>query len=775
MPLNREFHGRLVALADQPAMASALAGAIHAPIVLRNFHTYDEASLRRSLAHHLEIVAAVRAGDPAWAQAVMTAHIRNARAVMVRAASQEDNVTYRLGVDVGGTFTDVLLVEEGSGATWRAKTASTPSDQAVGVRNGIAKVCDEAGIALSDVAQVLHGTTVATNAILEGKGATVGLVTTKGFRQVLQIARSYVPGGLAGWIIWPKPEPLAALENTVEVDERIASDGTVIRELDDADVRAQLAKLHGDRRARRLADQLLRRPGPRAPHRRARRARCCPACRCRCPRTCCRRCASTSARSPPSRTATSSRRSSATSRRWPPGCARAAWRASWPSCAATAGCRRPRPRSAAPVTMLLSGPAGGVTGAVWMAEQCGYADLITFDMGGTSTDVALVQGLSPRIGRETKVGDLTVRASSVDVRTVGAGGGSIAHVPGARRRRCGSARSRAGADPGPAAYGKGGTEPTVTDANVVLGYLPPSLAGGEITLDVDAARAAVQTVADAMGLESVEAAAAGIVDIVNENMLGGLRLVSVQQGFDPRDFALVAFGGAGPLHANALGRLTGAWPVIVPPSPGVLCALGDATTSARSESARTVSATLRRRRRPARDPRRARRRGGRGASPSRACPPSSRPPRTRWTCATTGRASRSRSTVDASGPRRTLAAAFDAEHERLFSFLLTVDHELVNARATVTGPRPSVSPRSPWRAATAPTDGRTDTAPDLRRGRFGRRRDLRPARRCAPATCISGPAIVTEMDSTTLVLPGHAATVHASGSPAHPPATGRRR
>ncbi|MDT7552061.1 MAG: N-methylhydantoinase, partial [Pseudonocardiales bacterium] len=154
-------------------------------------------------------------------------------------------MTYRLGVDVGGTFTDVLLVEEASGATWRAKTASTPSDQAVGVRNGIAKVCEEAGIGLSDVAQVLHGTTVATNAILEGKGATVGLVTTKGFRQVLQIARSYVPGGLAGWIIWPKPEPLAALENTVEVDERIGSNGTVIRPLDEADVRAQLAKLSG--------------------------------------------------------------------------------------------------------------------------------------------------------------------------------------------------------------------------------------------------------------------------------------------------------------------------------------------------------------------------------------------------------------------------------------------------------------------------------------------------------------------------------------------------
>ena len=181
-------------------------------------------------------------------------------------------MTYRLGVDVGGTFTDVLLVEESTGETWRAKTASTPSDQSVGVLNGINQVCDAAEISLAEVAQVLHGTTVATNAILEGKGARVGLVTTKGFRQVLQIARSFVPGGLAGWIIWPKPEPLAALENTVEVDERVGSDGTVIRELDEDDVRAQLAKLATGRRgARRLADQLLRRTRPRAAHRRDRR------------------------------------------------------------------------------------------------------------------------------------------------------------------------------------------------------------------------------------------------------------------------------------------------------------------------------------------------------------------------------------------------------------------------------------------------------------------------------------------------------------------------
>ena len=666
-------------------------------------------------------------------------------------------MTYRLGVDVGGTFTDVLLVEEGSGATWRAKTASTPSDQAVGVRNGIAKVCDEAAIALSDVAQVLHGTTVATNAILEGKGATVGLVTTKGFRQVLQIARSYVPGGLAGWIIWPKPEPLAALENTVEVDERIASDGTVIRELDDADVRAQLAKLTGidalavslinsfadpahERRIAEIAAEVL--PGVPV--------------------------------SLSSDVLPELRESERTITTVANGYVQPQVKRYVETLAAglresgvagelailrsDGGLSAAEAAVGAPVTMLLSGPAGGVTGAVWTAEQCGYADLITFDMGGTSTDIALVQGLTPRIGRETKVGDLTVRASSVDVRTVGAGGGSIAHVPELTKALRVGPQS-AGADPGPAAYGKGGGEPTVTDANVVLGYLPPSLAGGEITLDVDAARAAVQTVADAMGLESVEAAAAGIVDIVNENMLGGLRLVSVQQGFDPREFALVAFGGAGPLHANALGRLTGAWPVIVPPSPGVLCALGDATTSARSESARTVL-----RRFADVDDLRAildelAAEAG-GALAAQGVPVEQQTTAFQVDVRYHGQGFEIPIEVEAPDLEK-LAAAFDAEHERLFSFLLTVDHELVNARATVTGPRPSVSPVTLESGDGPPTP--SDTHPIFVEGRWVDAAIYDRATLRADHV-ISGPAIVTEMDSTTLVLPGHAATVHASGS-----------
>ncbi|MDQ2756273.1 MAG: hydantoinase/oxoprolinase family protein, partial [Actinomycetota bacterium] len=357
----------------------------------------------------------------------------------------------------------------------------------------------------------------------------------------------------------------------------------------------------------------------------------------------------------------------------------------------------------------------------------------------------------------------------VDVRTVGAGGGSIAHVPQLTRALRVGPQS-AGADPGPAAYGKGGTEPTVTDANIVLGYLPSDLAGGEITLDVDAARTAVSRIADAMGLASPEVAAAGIIDIVNENMLGGLRLVSVQQGFDPRDFALVAFGGAGPLHANALGILTGAWPVIVPPSPGVLCALGDATTSRRDESARTV---LRRFADLSGDElaqvltELATDAGGRLEAQGL--------PRTDQSVTYTvdvrfhGQGFEIPVTLDPAwledGARdtalRTLGEAFDGEHQRLFGFLLTVDHELVNARATVSGPRPEVAALT-LDDTTGPPEPVSTAQVHVSGAAVGASVYDRATLRAGDV--VTGPAIVTEMDSTTLVLPGHAATVHRSGS-----------
>jgi N-methylhydantoinase A len=679
-------------------------------------------------------------------------------------------MSYRLGVDVGGTFTDVLLVDEQAGSTWRAKTSSTPRDQSVGVLHGIDLVCEQAGVDRGAIAHVLHGTTVATNAILEGKGATVGLVTTEGFRQVLQIARSFVPGGLAGWIIWPKPEPLAALENTVEVPGRIASDGSVVRDLDEDAARAALRALRAagiealaislinsfanDAHERRLAE-LAAEELPGVPVSRS------------------------SAVLPELREYERALTTVANGYVQPQV---ARYIANLSGQLAADGVAAPLSilRSdgglavadaaiGAPVTMLLSGPAGGVTGAVWVAEQSGHRDLLTFDMGGTSTDVALVQDLRPRIGRETKVGDLTVRAAAVDVRTVGAGGGSIAHVPELTRALRVGPQS-AGADPGPVAYGQGGTEPTVTDANLVLGYLPTSLAGGEITLDAGAARAAVQKVADAMGLPSAEAAAAGIIDIVNENMLGGLRLVSVQQGFDPRDFALVAFGGAGPLHANALGALTGAWPVIVPPSPGVLCALGDATTSARDESARTclrrfadltgseLAAILRDLSSAAS-----------GRLTGQGVPADTQQVAYQVDVRYFGQGFDIGVDVDPAWLDQpdealaTIGARFDAEHERLFSFVLSADHELVNARASVSGPRPKVSPTTLEPGTGDPAAARTGTAPVYVDGGWADAAWYDRARLRA-GDALDGPAIVTEMDSTTLILPGYAATVDPSGS-----------
>jgi N-methylhydantoinase A len=273
-----------------------------------------------------------------------------------------------------------------------------------------------------------------------------------------------------------------------------------------------------------------------------------------------------------------------------------------------------------------------------------------------------------------------------------------------------------------------------------------------------------------MGLESAEAAASGIVDIVNENMLGGLRLVSVQQGFDPRDFALVAFGGAGPLHANALGVLTGAWPVIVPPSPGVLCALGDATTSRRDESARTVLRRF------------AQLEGGELAQTLRELADEAGQrladqglPRAEQSVGYQvdvryhGQGFEIPIDVDPGwlddpgAALHTLGERFDAEHNRLFSFLLDVDHEIVNARATVTGPRPDVAPVTLAEGDGDPSGAKVSEHDIYVGGEFVPAAVYDRAKLLA-GDVVRGPAIVTEMDSTTLVLPGHAATVHASGS-----------
>ena len=247
--------------------------------------------------------------------------------------------------------------------------------------------------------------------------------------------------------------------------------------------------------------------------------------------------------------------------------------------------------SEVPVTLALSGPAGGVAGIAFsIASHTPYQNLITFDMGGTSTDVSLIEMQTPRVRRTTTVGELTVRVPSIDVKTVGAGGGSIAQIPQLTKAlRVGP--ESAGAEPGPACYGKGGVKATVTDANLLLGRLPEVLLGGQLHLDVEAARIAVQKVADELGLSLLEAAD-GILRLANETMYGAVRVMTIEQGTNPQDFHLVAFGGAGPMHANALGILLNKFPVIVPPSPGVLCAMGDARTCLRLDVSKTVLFTV---------------------------------------------------------------------------------------------------------------------------------------------------------------------------------------
>ncbi len=672
-------------------------------------------------------------------------------------------MSYRLGVDVGGTFTDLLVIDEATGRTVRDKVPSTPDDPSRAVVSGARQLCEAAGIGAAEVGMFLHGTTVATNAVLEGKIARVGLIVTEGYRHILQIARSLVPGGLAAWIIWPKPQPLAPLEATIEAVERIGADGAVVRPLDEAKLRQSLETLRRERVE--AVTVCLMNAYVNAAHE--------------------RRVAAIVAEELPGipvsisadilpemqeyeRALTTVANSAVrpTVSRYVGNLDRElkAWGtpAKLNLLRSDGGLMTADKSCEAPVNLLMSGPAGGVAGAVWVARNAGFPNVLTLDMGGTSTDVALIEDFQPKLRRETSVGHLTVRASSLDVKTVGAGGGSIAAVPeltGALR----VGPQSAGAVPGPAAYGKGGTEPTVTDANVVLGYLPEDLLGGTFRLDREAARRAVQKIADALGIGLMEAAA-GIIAIVNENMFGALRLVSVQQGYDPRDFALMPFGGAGPLHGNAMARLMGSWPVIVPVSPGVLCAYGDATTRLRVDAQRSfnrlvtdtcdaevgavideiiaqVTAELE----------------------AEGVPAADQELRVELDMRYAGQAFELPMFSPRGGPIADVVARFDAEHKRLFTFNLEVPQEIVNIRVIALGTAARVEAEEIPRGDGNPTAARVK---DHQLWMDGAARDgtIYDRARLRAGDIVRGPAIVTEMDSTTLIHIGHTGEVDSFGN-----------
>ncbi len=669
---------------------------------------------------------------------------------------------------MGGTFTDLLLIDEGSGHAYTAKVPSTPDDSSRGVLFGIEKICQEAGIELSAVGRVMHGTTVATNTVLTGSGALVGLITTKGFKQVLQIARSYVPGGLGGWVIFNKSDPLAPLELTIEANERMSALGEVVEALDEKAMADDIASLKGsgvealtislvnayangehEQRIRTIAERVM--PGipvsissevipEMYEYERAETT------------------VVNSYIRPVVSTYIENLEAELNNRM--NGVQLHILRSDGGLASAEAA-------KAAPVNLLMSGPAGGVSGAIWIAKQAGFENLLTFDMGGTSTDVALIEDGVARTRRETRVADVTVRASSIDVRTVGAGGGSIAYVPELTKALRVGPQS-AGAVPGPAAYGTGGEEPTVTDANVVLGYLPSGAKlGGDMQLDHAAAERAMGKVASAMGL-GIKEAAEGIVNIVNENMFGALRLVSVEQGYDPRDFALVGFGGAGPLHANALGKLMGSWPVVIPPGPGVLCAYGDATTRVRDEASRTfvrrfeetsdgeVRGILEELAEIA-----ARALDDEGVARSDQT--------TLYQIDLRYAGQAMQLTVDLTpedygrGGLVEAGKLFNAMHEQMFTFALETGHELYNLRAMVQGRESSA------KAETLQSGNADASAAAYQDTSIFVEGQDRPAKiydraKLLAGNRIAGPAVVTEMDSTTVILPGHEGEVDTVGN-----------
>jgi len=679
-------------------------------------------------------------------------------------------MSYRLGVDVGGTFTDLLLINEESGETFTAKVPSTPEDSSVGVLNGISRICEESGVAPENINRVMHGTTVATNAVLTGRGAKVGLVTTKGYKYVLQVARSFCPGGLGGWVSFVKKPLLAPLELTIEAEERIDAQGNVVRDLDESALLEELKSLKAkgeveslticftnayingknELQAAAVAKQIF----PDIP-------------------------ISISSEVVPEMQEYERAETTVVNAYVRPEVSKyinnlqAALKKSMGEDIALSilrsdgGLASGRASAESPVNMLMSGPAGGVAGAIYFCSRAGYDNILTFDMGGTSTDVALIQNGKAQVRRETIVADVRVRAPSVDVRTVGAGGGSIAFVPDLTKALRVGPQS-AGAVPGPAAYMKGGEEPTVCDANVVLGYLPSDVQlGGAMAIDKAAAEKAVQKVADAMGIGLMEAAE-GIIKIVNESMFGALRLVSVEQGYDPREFSLVGFGGAGPLHANALGILSGAWPVIVPPGPGVLCAYGDATTQVQDEAARTyvTMATDSNTEKLLADLHALQKK----ASESLNADGISGSDQEVFYQADFRYAGQAyQITLDFTEDElskegvKGLMKRFDAEHKHLFTFDLGEGHEIVMIRAIVKAKSQAIAELVTGEAGTTLEDC------IIQDSRFYYEGDwydisIYARGKLHEGLTIPGPAIINEMDSTTVILPTYEAKVDQQGN-----------
>jgi N-methylhydantoinase A len=508
---------------------------------------------------------------------------------------------YRIGVDIGGTFTDGTLVDSGTGRVMTSKVLSTPSDPANAFIAAIQKLLDmDESIAPEAVEHVVHATTVATNAIIEGKIAKTAFITTEGFRDMLEIARQIRPSLYD--LQFEKPRPLVPRQLCFEVPERLDAKGQVVTELDD-DAVSEVVERIAESDVEAVAVCLLH--SYRNPVHEQRVGK---ALRARLPnviislssdvvpefREYLR--ASTTVINAAVSPIVSTYLTSISEKLLASGIS-----SELLVMQSNGGVYPARAASESPVFMVESGPAAGAVAAAALGSSLGYPNVISFDMGGTTAKASLIRDGKPHVTKDYSVGGAAqsgmgafggaagypIRTPVVDLVEIGAGGGSIAWVDSGGALRVGP--HSAGADPGPVSYGLGGSEPTITDANLVLGRLDPNyFAGGEMTLDLDGAREAIRRdCAEPLGL-SVEEAAHGIVEIANTAMVNALRLVSVQRGHDPRDFMLIGFGGAGPAHAVRIADQAGIPRVLVPLGPGTASALGLLVTDVRMEGSATL-------------------------------------------------------------------------------------------------------------------------------------------------------------------------------------------
>ncbi len=675
---------------------------------------------------------------------------------------------YALAVDVGGTFTDVVLLNLASGEFRLHKTPSTPDDPSRGFVAGISRILDEHGVAHSQVRRIFHGTTIATNAILEGKGTPVGVLVSEGFKYVLEIGRHSMDR-MANPHVWVKPERPVPPERVLEVPGRTAFDGSVLSDLDEEAVRSATARFRSEG-IESIAVSLNHSYANPAHERRTRELvlESLPNAH-----------LSLSSEVLPvfreyERTITTvlnayvMPRVSGYIENLDRELRALGVEAPLLIMKSNGGVIGADTAIRQPVYTALSGPAAGVMSAIDVARSTGVEDCISFDMGGTSTDVSLVSRRTPTVTLNGKLGDWPVQLPMLDIATIGAGGGSIAWLTAAGNLSVGP-RS-AGAAPGPVCYGLGGTEPTVTDANLVLGRIDDSIAGGALTLDVEAARAAIQAkIASPLGLD-LHRAAHGILQIVNYNMMGAIRNVSVERGHDPRDFALVAFGGAGPMHSIGVAQLLDMDTVIAPPSPGVASAYGLLVADFKNDYARTSvqkapnydAAAMERVYRDLEDE------AVRWLDAESV--PADRRELTRSadlryahqgfevTAEFAGRAV-DRAALDATIER------FHAEHRRLFGFSLEQPVEIVTLRVTAFGHLDSVGMARLTGDLGAPAEALTGKREVYFEDAGGFVPcDIFDRARLAPGSTVDGPAILENVDSTVVIDPGWRARIDDYGN-----------